>query len=261
MQSHVTQRLRDTDTQTTYETDGMHDVNEPNEVTHSEEGTVRISLEEIIQSAVRDHELACDDYCHTYRSPMFTLVRRLKTLARVDADPRRVFCSVNQIIDDFGGWRVFDTSIEGVGGEEDAEIQFVDTWHKVKYAEGESPLEHATRMAILEPLPFKREHLAATSTTYLRFLSLAAYLQVAAGEQPILLPCAKVGQALGVTKMTVSRMIHLAVRVDKLVILVADAERANHKAAQYRFDLSRDPSLRAALFLCGWDVEHLFGEV
>lgn len=86
---------------------------------------------------------------------------------------------------------------------------------------------------------------------YARFVSLAGWLQVHVGPSlNILLPTRKVGDALGVSRQTVSTLRNWASR-DRLIVEVRGHKYGLDKgsgqfvqeATEFRFDISRYPEL------------------
>jgi hypothetical protein len=88
---------------------------------------------------------------------------------------------------------------------EDARVEFLSNWDRVRCLPGYAPLDYAIEQAEKRPIEFGGVGLAADTDGYKRFLTIAGWLQVAAGNRNILLPCELVGARLNVTPMTVSR--------------------------------------------------------
>jgi hypothetical protein len=103
---------------------------------------------------------------------------------------------------------------DAAGFAEEEMMEFFIEWDKVHHLPGVQPVDWALRMAQERTLvpPEPRSKMKA----YARFLSLAGWLQVLVGDNPIFLPCRKIGEMLGVSHETVSTMRKLAVR-DKML--------------------------------------------
>jgi hypothetical protein len=69
-------------------------------------------------------------------------------------------------------------------------------------------------------------------------VSLAGWLQVTMGDRPILFPCKKVAEVLGVSAMSVSRYRQLAIR-DGHLRLVREHSMGKQLATEFRFAVSR----------------------
>jgi hypothetical protein len=128
---------------------------------------------------------------------------------------------------------------------EDARIEFLSNWEKVRFPAGCSPLDAAMEQAKARPLTPPTEWTAG----YGLFISLAGHLQAIQGDRPILLPCRKLGQKkyLGCAAITVSRYRDQAVR-DGLLAVTREHSFIRGKvceATEFRFDVSRYPSLLA----------------
>lgn len=122
--------------------------------------------------------------------------------------------------------------------EEDAEVQFLHWWTRVRSLPTADPLEYALALADECPLRLRAEVAArARSKNYPRFVGLCGYLQRNVGSRrPIFFDGARAGELLGVTKMSVSRYCGWAVED---AYLVKVRESSPGRCAEYKFDLSR----------------------
>jgi hypothetical protein len=127
----------------------------------------------------------------------------------------------------------------------DAIAEFSDLWMKIRYRPGHDPLEQAvdeSRKLRLLPTKEVAEKRAMvidqeSPRDYTFFLSVAGHLQVAMGDQRIMLPCESLGKLLGVSKMTVSRYARMAIEDGYLVVEKPHQFRSKggSKATEYRF--------------------------
>jgi hypothetical protein len=132
-------------------------------------------------------------------------------------------------------WR-FYLKIDG----ENAEVEFVGVWEKVRYRPGQGPLDNALELAQLHPLSIREELVERRSAGYPKFVSLAGWLQVGMGVQPILLPVEKVGTILTVTPMTVSRYRQWAIEdyyLREVKAAAFEGKGRRGKAAEFVFNV------------------------
>src|SRR5262249_13308439 len=128
----------------------------------------------------------------------------------------------------------------------DAHAEFLDTWDKIRYLPGMTPLDGAAEWARRYPLGLAEENGHSWSREYVRFISIAGWLQTSMGDLPIQLPVQDLAEILGVQKMTVSRYRKWAVADGFLVEVKAhsfhpDAKR--NRATDFRFNVERFPIL------------------
>jgi hypothetical protein len=131
------------------------------------------------------------------------------------------------------------------GSEEDFVQQFSAAWKKVRTMPGEDILGAALRMSLESPLMLRKEHEDVTPG-YVRFISFAGWLCVAAGTDRVKLPCREVGEALGVNKLTVSSYRQQAVTHGYLLPLKKHTFRpgGGGEATLFRFRVEWWPCLR-----------------
>jgi hypothetical protein len=131
----------------------------------------------------------------------------------------------------------------------DARAEFYDCWPKIRCLPGRGPLGNAWRRATENPLTLPPEVRRRRGEEFSDFVSLAGWLQVVVGAQPILLPVEEVGKHLGVQAGTVSRYRRWAVE-EGFLREVARAEfkgpGKRGKATEFLFDVARYPELIAA---------------
>lgn len=145
-----------------------------------------------------------------WESPMLDFVRWIRThSATVKLQAKPAWLMVAQILrtpfwknNTPDGWWQSRFYID----EEDAEIGFLHYWDKVRTAPNADSLDYAALMADLKPLTLLKSVAERRSSKYYRFVGLCAYLQRGAGKsRPIALPVERIGVALGVQPMSVSR--------------------------------------------------------
>jgi len=110
-------------------------------------------------------------------------------------------------------------------------IDFITMFDKVKYAEGEGPLEWAFYQAKNRPIVPQ----PSLGSDYQTVAGLAFYLQQSVGEEPILLPVQKIATLIDKTARHVTNLIHLLVRNGFLVVVDGDYRFTESKAKTYRF--------------------------
>jgi hypothetical protein len=122
-------------------------------------------------------------------------------------------------------------------GRPDAQAEFVDIWDKVRYLPGAGPLDNADFEARRAPLKLSAEKLKKRcyAGEYIHFVSLAGYLQVVVGPQPIYLPGQAVAELIGVEERTVRRYVAWAVQDDYLRQVQAAVRQK--RATRYVFNV------------------------
>ena len=125
---------------------------------------------------------------------------------------------------------------------EDAQLQFLVEWDRVKYLPGQGPLDVAQSLASQKPLVPKRCK-GGKFALYGSFISLCGWLQVLVGEgEPIYLPVRKTAKALNCTKDMISTFRSLAVKDGFLQI---NALHNAHRATRFIFAVDKFPVLRS----------------
>lgn len=132
------------------------------------------------------------------------------------------------------------TSHFDVQSAEDAIVELLSIWSRIRYIPGVEPLEQALKRADEQPLdPPSRQ-----TPGYARFVSIAGWLQVTMGDGDILLPCEKLAHYLGCEPMTVSRYRRWALEDGLLVLVKPHRFRTGGgEATAFHFDISRYPVL------------------
>jgi hypothetical protein len=121
--------------------------------------------------------------------------------------------------------------------KEDAQVEFMGCWEKVRFVPGWDPLDQAIEQAK------KMQLIPPTDRTvgYQNFVSIAGWLQVTMGNRNIMLPCEKMSEHLNCTPMTISRYRRWAVE-DGLVQMVKEhrfKSAGGGEATEFRFDTSQ----------------------
>jgi hypothetical protein len=120
--------------------------------------------------------------------------------------------------------------------ETGAGLEFLASWRGARKRWGDNPLRIAAEYAATCPI----EPLPKLHPGYMRFASLAAWLQALRGERFILLPCRHVATELGTDKGTIPRYVRRAAEAGLLARLRSYPHRF-HKADEFRFDLKKLP--------------------
>jgi hypothetical protein len=181
------------------------------------------------------------------KSPLFQFLRwseahpDLRNLPPEKAWPKWRKALPDEIDPTFPLWEMF----QGLSMD-DVQAEFFDSWGKFRYLPGDTPLEGALELALQNPLELREGHRRAALAGYVRFLSLAGWLQVEMGDRNILLPVMTVAELLGVKHPTISRYRHWAMEDGFLI-----QKKAHRKpqggyqgdATEFRFDVSQFPIL------------------
>jgi hypothetical protein len=110
---------------------------------------------------------------------------------------------------------------------------------RVRFAKGDGPLEWAAAMSCQYPLSDPED---LRLERYNKFLSIAGWLQVARGDDPIVLPVEKLANELGVTAQMVS---HWRQRAQRQGLLSEVGRYVAHiQATKFRFSVERFSILR-----------------
>jgi len=180
-------------------------------------------------------------YDEPYPPAFFHFVRKLRSYwpeGAIEADD--AFDKVEPIIRKLGcGWP------EGAGNSElegeEAYAEFVTTWVKVRYRCDETPLTQAAAKAKAYPLGTTRSTDKRPLHGYNRFVSLAAWLQVTMGDNPIMLPCRNCAEVLKTVPKMISHWRHWAIE-DEFLKVIREHRFHPHgrsEATIFRFDTSR----------------------
>lgn len=128
--------------------------------------------------------------------------------------------------------------------EEDAEVEFLWWWDRMRSLPNANPLEYALRLADAKPLGLRKAVTRERSKKYPRFISLCGYLQSTVGPRtPIALPVENIAELLDVRPMSVCRYRLWATEDEYLTKVKAHSHRPNGggQAAEYLFDLTLFP--------------------
>lgn len=180
-----------------------------------------------------------------FRTPLFEFVRYLRSIpALKDVSAAKAL----QIVEAWLSRKCYGSvdeawlaqfALVGITSAEDARMEFLDLWDRIRFPRGSSPLQAALDLAGI----FRLRPNHCGTEGYVRFISLAGNLQRLRGSDTILLPCREVGELLEVSAHTISRYRRRAIQHGQLRQVhphfFSDSSRA---ATEFRFDLSRYPS-------------------
>jgi len=136
--------------------------------------------------------------------------------------------------------------------EDEGKADFVDQWCHCRYMVGDSPLAVAidaarrVRLKLADDVHAARvcdtEHESAKDYEF--FISVVGYLQTAMGNRSISISCRFFGQALGVSRQTISRYRRWAledryIRCTKRFSFHSSRPANQNTADEFRFDVSR----------------------
>jgi len=140
---------------------------------------------------------------------------------------------------------------------EDLLCDFTHCWKRIRFRIGEGPLAVAYRCAVERPLDLPDSDSWKNLNGYRTFVSLAYYLQVALGDEPIFLPRRRIGELLGRSHTQVMRYCTHTVE-EGYQQLVNEHSLVGRKAAEYRFDLTQLqlPRLRSDTSLSDSETFH-----
>jgi len=126
---------------------------------------------------------------------------------------------------------------------EDAQVEFLACWEKIRFVPGWDPLDQAVERSKKMQLIPKNER----TDGYQNFVSIAGWLQVTMGDRNIMLPCEKLGELLNCTQMTISRYRQWAMEDGLLTKMKEHRFKAGGggDATEFRFDTSRYDCLAA----------------
>jgi len=174
-----------------------------------------------------------------YRTILWTFTRAVRSCYAEGADPDVVFFEVHGELEHRDGWEALGTDLTA----EDIYFEFVNNWDAVRYKVGETPLANALEKADTCPLlPTRASKHPQFLANYSKFISIAGWLQVTMGDRPILLPVAKLSEALNVRPMTIARYRQSA-ETDGLLRVVREHAYSKGRATEFRFTVEAFPVL------------------
>ena len=198
------------------------------------------SISDIIDDALEEHRMDAGRESGSpyerFHTQLWTFTRVLKSHFCEGAEPDDVFWEiVVPEIERRGGWEILDTCLDA----EEIYLEFVCNWDAVRYRIGQTPLSNASMMAEEHPLePRRASKRPDFLKRYARFVSIAGWLQVSMGNNPILLPVSKLADLLGVRPMTITRYRQTAIR-DGYLKVVSEHVYSKGRATEFLFDVSR----------------------
>lgn len=186
-------------------------------------------------------------------TPLFAFTRAVKNWHTDGVQLDRAFNAVDGAMRRLGGWSVL--GLDDVQDTESAYEFFTYAWDRVRFHADERPLQQALVKAKAYPLSTTRVH-GRRMPKYDRFVSVAGWLQVTAGNRNILLPVRQVAELLSTDKYRtdkhrVSIWRELAKKDGFLAVAKQHVFRSGGvgRATEFRFDVSRWDCLRAAAAL------------
>jgi hypothetical protein len=120
--------------------------------------------------------------------------------------------------------------------DEEARMVFVAEWEAVRHPYGWAPLDVAIERAARYPLLLPK----TTTEGYIRFVSIAAWLQYTMGDRPVLLPVEKLARRLNVSMMAISRYRQKAVRDGYIILVRPHVHRPGGKGSATEFRVTID---------------------
>jgi hypothetical protein len=147
-----------------------------------------------------------------FRTPLFTFARFCKFHPSVRELPS--YAAMKRVHETMRGWSDVPGRIDpwehffpDAGLGEAARIDFQDSWEKVRSLPFQDALQDALRLAIDYPLGIPDDR----GPLYVRFVSVAYWLQQSRGNLPIMLPTRKLDSMLGCDHRTISSLRRMAV--------------------------------------------------
>lgn len=120
-------------------------------------------------------------------------------------------------------------------GEEDAAVEFVECWPKVKVKAGDGWIEAALTHAKEHPLDFSGLSKMRTDG-YQRFIETCYWMQADRGETPLFIPLREWADSLKVSQGAIIRYRQWG-QEDGFLTLVKRHARAERKADEFRFNM------------------------
>jgi hypothetical protein len=172
-------------------------------------------------------------------TPLFAFTRAVKTWHKEGVKMDPAFDKADRAIRHLGGWSILE--LDDVQDTESAYEYFTYAWDRVRFDADEGPLQQALAKAKAHPLSTERLH-GRKMPKYDRFISVAGWLQVTAGDRNILLPVRQIAALLGTDKCRVSIWRELAKKDGFLTVAephVFYRKLGTGRATRFRFDTSR----------------------
>ena len=191
-------------------------------------------IEEIVRFAIDQHDQ--DEFTDStapgepFHTKLWTFTRAIKSCFPADTDSAHVFDLVAEVVVALGGFE----ELLGID-EEEAFVEFVYDWDKVRYRMGGGPLDNAMELAELHPVrpPHGKKR---GLVNYGRFVSIAVWLQYVMGDRIVMLPCEKLAEILGVCPMTITRYRSLAEK-QGLLQIKREHSYGRRRATEFRINL------------------------
>lgn len=142
-----------------------------------------------------------------WRSQLWEFTRLIRGRCDEATKANHAFGAVDKVVESLGGWfEVFELD------RDEAHAEFVTSWPKIRFRPDEDPVDQALRKAEAHPVKAPaRDDRRYPTPGYDRFISIVGWLQVTMGDQPIYLPCRRIGDALRTTPRMVSMWRQMAI--------------------------------------------------
>jgi hypothetical protein len=181
-----------------------------------------------------------------WRTPLFEFCRLAKAHASLAG--LRAKLAIKRVEAWLRTQRTNWTSFVGIADEDQGRDEFRGTWDKIRCPAGSDPLAAAVEKARKNPITIPEDW--RYSNGYVLFVAVAAWLQQAQPDQPILLPCRKLAKLMGVSAMQISRYREWAVEDGLLIVTKAsryNADKGRGEATEFRlkYRLSSTPVMEA----------------
>ena len=192
---------------------------------------------------------------HQWHTPILHFVRYAKAHPKLFPLPvDKAVCEIEKVM---ASWQKADKQIgpdpwQGVLGvsRADAHAEFYRLWDEVRNLPGYEALENAVERARCTPINPTARYKKPRPAQYAEFISIAGWLQVAQGDQNIMLPVEMLNKILKVTPMTISNYRKWAIE-DGFLKEATPYEfhgkgNKQNKATEFRFDVNCCQVLREA---------------
>jgi len=205
------------------------------------------SLSDVVDYAVEEYMNYIENYEYEvpFHTPLWDFTWAVRSCYSPDADPGRVFEAVEPEVRRRGSWSMFRDPNGYTLTREEAYLEFLYNWKKMRWAFGPGPFELAVKRAAANPLSVEIGHNGPPMPLYERFVSIAGWLQVLMEDAPIMLPCLKMGDLLDVSPMTITRMRKRAIS-EGLLSKTAEHSYSQGRATEFRFEIGQFPILAEA---------------
>jgi hypothetical protein len=240
----------------------FQDYQDSNRQTEKDNGSSLALSREFLNLSLREYvsivlkfcdELRASEPEEAWRSPLFNFARFCKAHPLIGDLPEdeamqrveRSLCEIGRLPEANDPWEHFfpeDENGEMISGDA-VRIDFMNSWVSIRHIPFQDVVQRASRLAAMNPLRPPRER----GGLYVRFVSLAGWLQVLRSDFSIYLPTRMIGDLLSCDQRTVSYLRKLAIR-DGLLTVVKESKfssRGKSKATEFRFGVQQFGELRS----------------